>query len=74
MSTSLVLGLGDKDRHILEAHKTDSMAQPFSTFLALRPFNVVPHIVGTPTPNHKIIPLPPPNCDFDTAMNDSTNI
>ena len=46
--------------------------QWFSTFLILRPFNTVPHLVVTP--NHKIILLLIHNCNFATVMNYSVNI
>ena len=45
--------------------------QWLSTFLMLRPFNTVPHVVVI---NHKIILLLLHNCNFDTFMNRNINI
>ena len=47
-------------------HQID-LVQWFSTFLMLRFFNAVPQVVVTP--NHNIILLLLPNCNFATVMN-----
>ena len=41
--------------------------QWFSTFLMLRPFNTVPHLVVTP--NYKVILLLPHNCHLAAVTN-----
>ena len=46
--------------------------QWFSTFLMLQPFNMVPHVVVTPT--HKIILLLLHNYSFATVVNCNLNI
>ena len=43
-----------------------------SSFLLLRTFNAVPHVVVTLT--HKVIPLLLHNCNYTTAMNHNINI
>lgn len=48
------------------------LEQQFSTFLMLRSFNTVPHVVVTL--NHKIMLLLLRNCKFATVMNLSVNI
>lgn len=45
------------------------MDQYFPTFLVLRSFNKVPHIVGAPPPNHKIILLLLHNYNLGSVMN-----
>lgn len=48
------------------------LEQWFSTLLILQPFNMVPHVVGTP--NHKIISSLLHNCGFAAVMNREANI
>ena len=50
----------------------NTVEQWFSTFLMLRPFNTVPHVVVTS--NHKIISLLLHNCNFATVMNYNVNM
>ena len=51
---------------------SDPLEQWFSTFLMLRPFNTVPHVVVTP--NHEVISLLLYNYDFATVMNHNVEI
>lgn len=50
----------------------EPLEQRSSTFLTLRPFNTVPHVVMTP--NHKIISLLLHSTNFATVMNCNVNI
>ena len=52
--------------------KRKVLEQRFSTFLMLRPFNTVPHVVVTP--NHNIISILLHSCHFATVINRSVNV